>query len=174
MLAVGDHAPDFEFDEGQGKVTLRECLANGPVVLYFYPADFTPVCTKEACMFRDLHGELVAAGIRVIGVSPQDEQSHEKFKAKHSLPFTLVADPQRSIIKAYGVGGMFGLPLPFGARRVTYLIATDGRIADRATGEFGVDAHARFAARALAVAAPRDTGTAVLGSGTDSGLGRRG
>jgi peroxiredoxin Q/BCP len=150
MLRVGDNAPDFEFAEGERTQTLRGCLSAGPVVLYFYPADFTPVCTKEACMFRDKHADLVATGVRVLGVSPQGEDSHRKFRERHRLPFTLIADPSRRIIKAYGVGGMFGLPVPFGTRRVTYLIGTDGRIADMATGEFGLTAHARFAERALA------------------------
>lgn len=149
MLSLGDTAPDFEFTDANGPTSLRACLAGGPVVLYFYPADFTPVCTKEACMFRDLHGDLVSRGVRVLGVSPQSEESHQQFRAKHTLPFTLISDPDRRIIRAYRAGGMFGLPLPFGTRRITYFIATDGKIADIATGEFGLGAHARFAARAM-------------------------
>lgn len=169
MRTVGEAAPDFTFSEQGRRPTLRECLAAGPVVLYFYPADFTPVCTKEACMFRDLHGELVGAGVKVLGVSPQNDTSHDAFRARHRIPFTLIADPKREIIRAYGVGGMFGLPLPFGARRVTYLIGTDGRIADRATGEFGISAHARFVSRVLENRASTITDATASADSTPNG-----
>ncbi|MBS0197140.1 MAG: peroxiredoxin [Planctomycetes bacterium] len=150
MLSKGDHAPDFVFTDDDGrKTSLRESLAGGPVVLYFYPADFTPICTRQACMMRDMHSELVEKGIRVLGISPQDEESHRKFKAAHHLPFTLVADPKREIVRAYKAGGLFGLPLPFGARRITYLISTDGKIADAVSGEFGTGPHERFVRAAI-------------------------
>jgi peroxiredoxin Q/BCP len=140
MLAIGDVAPDFSFGSG----TLYGALKSGPAVVYFYPADFTPVCTKQACMVRDLHAELAAAGITVIGVSPQGEASHARFKAEHALSFHLVADEGLAIAKAYGARGIFGLPIPWGARRVTYLIGVDGKILDRAAGELGVAAHERL------------------------------
>jgi len=145
MLSIGDPAPDFPY----AGTTLHQTLARGPVILYFYPADFTPVCTTEACMFRDSHISLAAAGITVIGVSPQNNDSHEKFKARYKLPFTLLADTNHEITRAYKATGIFGLPVPFGVRRVTYLIGADARITDRATGELSVSEHERLIARAL-------------------------
>lgn len=147
-LKIGDDAPDFSFTDEAGRETsLKACLSAGPVVVYFYPADFTPVCTKEACMFRDMHSRLIEGGIRVIGVSPQSAESHERFKAKHGLGFALVADPTLEIAGRYRAKGIFGLPIPIGVRRVTYLVGTDGRIKDRATGEFGLAEHGRFLER---------------------------
>lgn len=140
MLTKGDMAPDLTTAGG----TLRDLLRTGPVVVYFYPADFTPVCTRQACMVRDLHRDLAARGVTVIGVSPQGEASHERFRAAHELPFHLVADADGSIAKAWGVRGIFGLPIPFGVRRVTFLVGRDGRIADVAKGELGLSGHERL------------------------------
>ena len=91
MLANGQKAPDFELPDQDGrKHTLKSLLKDGPLILYFYPADFTPGCTKEACSFRDLHQELLKAKLRVVGVSPQDVASHRKFADQHGLNFTLL------------------------------------------------------------------------------------
>ena len=84
MLAKGTVAPEFELaDQAGRKRTLAGLLIDGPLILYFYPADFTPGCTKEACSFRDLHQDLLKAGLRVVGISPQDTDSHRRFAEKH-------------------------------------------------------------------------------------------
>src|SRR5512147_2992011 len=99
MLENGRKAPDFELADQQGrKHTLKKLLADGPLILYFYPADFTPGCTAEACSFRDLHQDLMRANLRVVGVSPQDEASHKRFAAKHDLNFPLLADPDKQAV----------------------------------------------------------------------------
>ena len=131
-------------------MTLASLLADGPLVLYFYPADFTPVCTREACMFRDVHPELTAAGVRIFGVSPQGESSHAAFRAEHDLPFPLLADADRRLVKAYGASGPFGI----GVRRVSYFIAADGRVADREVADLRVARHQGFVERVLARARP--------------------
>ena len=155
MLTIGDAAPDFTLNDETGKpVSLVSLLASGPVVLYFYPADFTPVCTAEACMFRDWTAELGAAGVRVIGISPQGTESKQKFKQKHALSFPLLADPDKVAIRAYGAGFLFGMF----TRRVTYLIepanesssGAPGVIADRAIADLTVKPHEAFVKRVLA------------------------
>lgn len=154
MLTIGDAAPDFTLNDDTGKpVSLASLLASGPVVLYFYPADFTPVCTAEACMFRDWTAELGAAGVRVIGISPQGTESKQKFKQKHALSFPLLADPEKSAIRAYGASFLFGMF----TRRVTYLIepakssaTAPGTIADRAVADLTVKPHEAFVKRVLA------------------------
>jgi peroxiredoxin Q/BCP len=150
MLKIGDRAPDFPYTAPDGTpTTLRDTVARGPAIVYFYPADFTPLCTKEACVMRDMHTVLAEQGVTVIGISPQAADSHEKFRARHDLPFSLVADSTLDIAKSYKAVGIFGLPIPFGVRRVTYLVSTDMTIADIAAGELGVSAHERLAQRAL-------------------------
>lgn len=151
MLDRGDHAPDFTLPDQDGReVSLHALLREGPVVLYFYPADFTPGCTKEACSIRDMHDEIAAAGMRVVGVSPQDADSHARFRAKHGLPFTLVADPDKVAVKAYGVDG----PLGLGVRRATFLIGPDGVIRDAVVADLRVGRHEDFIRRAIAAAGP--------------------
>ena len=150
MLAKGTVAPDFELADQTGrKRSLKELLREGPLILYFYPADFTPGCTKEACSFRDLHQELMRAGLRVVGVSPQDTDSHRRFAEKHSLNFTLLSDPDKKMIKAYGLDG----PLGLGVRRGTYLIDTDGRIRDSVLADLRIAAHEAFVKTAIAAGA---------------------
>jgi thioredoxin-dependent peroxiredoxin len=150
MLTKGSVAPEFELaDQSGGKRTLSSLLSDGPLILYFYPADFTPGCTKEACSFRDLHQDLVRANLRVVGISPQDTDSHRRFAEKHGLNFTLLADPAKKVIKAYDVDG----PLGIGVRRGTYLIGRDGRIRDSVLADFRIGAHEAFVKNALAVGA---------------------
>ena len=139
MLKPGDKAPDFSLPDQDGATfTLSAELAHGPVVLFSYPADFTPVCTAEACMFRDEHARLADAGLRVVGVSPQSSESHRKFRDAHSLPYRLLADPDRRVISTYA-GSLAGVPLPMLTRRVTYLIAKDGMVVERVLAAFSAE-----------------------------------
>jgi peroxiredoxin Q/BCP len=146
MLEKGARAPDFELsDQDDRRHTLKSLLADGPLILYFYPADFTPGCTKEACSFRDLHQELMKAKLRVVGVSPQDVDSHRAFADKHHLNFPLLADPDKAVIKAYDLDG----PLGFGVRRGTYLIGRDGRIQDGVLADLRIGEHEAFVRAAI-------------------------
>lgn len=151
MIRPGEAAPDFTLPDQDGaSFTLSRELAEGPVVLFFYPADFTPVCTAEACMFRDEHARLADAGLRVVGVSPQSSESHRRFREAHALPYRLLADPERRVIGRYA-GSVAGVRLPVLTRRVTYLIAKDGRVAERVIAAFSAERHRAIieAARAM-------------------------
>ena len=146
MLANGQKAPEFELADQDGrKLTLKALLKDGPLILYFYPADFTPGCTKEACSFRDLHQDLLKAKLRVVGVSPQDVDSHRRFADKHGLNFPLLADLDKKAVKAYDLDG----PLGFGVRRGTYLIGTDGRIQDSILADLRIGSHEAFVKKAI-------------------------
>ena len=152
MLAKGTRAPEFELADQDGrKHTLKSLLAGGPLILYFYPADFTPGCTKEACSFRDLHQDLMKAKLRVVGVSPQDVASHRRFADEHDLNFPLLADPDKVAVKAYDVDG----PLGFGVRRGTYLIGKDGVIQDSVLADLRIGAHEAFVLNAIKSGATR-------------------
>jgi len=154
MLEKGAMAPDFELPDQDGRRhTLKSLLADGPLVLYFYPADFTPGCTKEACSFRDLHQELLRARLRIVGVSPQDTESHRRFADRHHLNFPLLADPDKTVIKAYDLDG----PLGFGVRRGTYLIGSDGRIRDSVLADLRIGAHEDFVRAAIKSGASKST-----------------
>jgi peroxiredoxin Q/BCP len=149
MLKAGDRAPNFTLPDQDGReLSLAQLLKDGPVVLYFYPADFTPGCTKEACTIRDMHDEIAAAGMRVVGVAPQDAASHARFRDKHGLPFTLLADPDKAVIKAYGVDG----PLGIGVRRATFLVGADGVIGDAVLADIRIGRHEEFIRAAIAAA----------------------
>ena len=144
MLKIGDLAPAFNVSSDSGEtVTLEILLAEGPIILFFYPADFTRVCTAEACMFRNEYPALQEVGVRVYGVSPQGAESHQAFRGKHELPYPLLCDPDMAMARAYGARAPLGLMM----RRITYLIDKDGRIADRAKGDLRVDQHADFVDR---------------------------
>ena len=92
MLAMGSRAPEFTLpDQDDRTISLTTLLNRGPLILYFYPADFTPGCTREACMFRDLHAEILSAGLSVAGVSPQAPDRHTEFREKYKLPFPLLS-----------------------------------------------------------------------------------
>lgn len=146
MLKNGTKAPDFTLQDQDGaNQTLKSLLTKGPLILYFYPADFTPGCTKEACSFRDLQQELLKAKLRVVGVSPQDVASHKRFAEKHGLNFPLLADPEKVAVKAYDVDG----PLGFGVRRGTYLIDKDGMIKDSVLADLRIGAHESFVKHAI-------------------------
>ena len=149
MLKAGDRAPNFTLpDQDRRKVALAQLLEDGPVVLYFYPADFTPGCTKEACTIRDMHDEIAAAGMRVVGIAPQDAASHARFRDKYGLPFTLLADPEKTVIKAYDVDG----PLGIGVRRATFLVGADGAIKDAVLADIRIGRHEEFIRAAIAAA----------------------
>jgi peroxiredoxin Q/BCP len=148
MLAVGTRAPEFTLPDQDGRdVSLTSLLNNGPLVLFFYPADFTPGCTREVCMVRDLYQDLVKRGLNAAGVSPQSPASHRSFRAKHNLPFTLLADADKSVIKMYEVNG----PLGFGVRRVTYLVDQARVVRDALLADFRIDRHEEFIQRSLAL-----------------------
>ena len=150
MLKNGTIAPEFSLEDQDGKRhTLKSLLAAGPLILYFYPADFTPGCTKEACSFRDLQTDLMKAKLRVVGISPQSADSHRRFAAKHSLNFPLLADPDKSAVKAYDLDG----PLGLGVRRGTYLIGRDGRIQESVLADLRIGAHEAFVKQAIAAGA---------------------
>ncbi|HEX4266911.1 MAG TPA: peroxiredoxin [Steroidobacteraceae bacterium] len=150
MLTIGARAPEFTLPDEDGQPTsLSNLLRSGPLILYFYPADFTPGCTREACQMRDLHNEVDAARLRLAGVSPQSPESHRAFRDKHKLPFTLLADVDRFVIKMYGVQG----PLGFGVRRTTFLIDQARHIQDAVVADFRIGEHQAFVRRAVALSA---------------------
>ena len=105
MIKEGDAAPDFETRDAEGNTVKLSDLRGQKVVLYFYPKDDTPGCTKEACSFRDSFAEYERRGIKVLGVSTDDEKSHRKFAEKYSLPFTLLAETDHSVADLFGVYG---------------------------------------------------------------------
>lgn len=149
MLAPGERAPDFTLPDQDGRpVTLAQLLEDGPLVLYFYPADFTPGCTKEACTIRDMHDEIAEAGMRVVGIAPQDAASHARFRDKHELPFTLLSDPDKTAIRAYDVDG----PLGVGVRRATFLVGADGHINNAVQADLRIGRHEAFIREAIAAA----------------------
>jgi peroxiredoxin Q/BCP len=140
MLKVGALAPEFTAQDQHGKtLTLGSLLERGRLVLYFYPRDFTPVCTAQACTFRDASADLSELSANVVGVSGDALGSHQRFSNEHQVPFSLIADPERRIIKPYGAM----LPLIHHTLRVTYVIGTDRRI-------LGVFHHELSAAKHLA------------------------
>ncbi len=146
MIKSGERAPEFTLpDDASKDRSLTELLSIGPIVLYFYPADFTPGCTRQACALRDLHSELEASRLRVVGISPQSPESHAKFKAKYQLPYVLLSDEQKTVIKMYGVNG----PLGMGVRRATYLIDESRRVRDAVLADFMVGRHSDFVRKAI-------------------------
>ena len=131
LLQAGTKAPDFTTTDQDGeKITLKNYRGK-KVVLYFYPKDDTPGCTKEACSFRDHFAEFKELGVEVLGISVDSEKSHKAFAQKFKLPFKLLADTDKKIVKDYGVWGeksMYGRKY-MGTNRVTYLINESGHIA---------------------------------------------
>jgi peroxiredoxin Q/BCP len=141
MLAIGAKAPDFELEDDSGRpVRLSALLEDGPVLLYFDPMDFTPVCTREACMFRDVHEDLARGGIRVVGIGPQDASKHARFRARHGLPFPLLADVEKKVARAYDALAFLGLMV----ERVSYWIGADGTIRGAVRADFRLDRHRDF------------------------------
>ena len=130
MLKERSAAPDFAAKDANGEIVRLKDLRGQKVVLYFYPRDDTPGCTKEACSFRDAFAQFKRRNIRILGVSVDSEASHSKFTAKYKLPFTLIADPDHAIADAYGVYGekKFMGRTYLGVKRITYLIDEKGKI----------------------------------------------
>ncbi len=129
-LNVGDKAPEFSGIDQNGITVSLKDYRGKKVVLYFYPQDDTPACTAQACNLRDNFSSLKAQGYEIIGVSPDDAESHQKFKNKYQLPFTLIADPDHKIIEAYGVWGernLYGRKF-MGLNRTTFVIDENGVI----------------------------------------------
>jgi thioredoxin-dependent peroxiredoxin len=131
VVEEGGEAPDFELTSDSGERVRLSQFRGRPVVLYFYPRDDTPGCTTQACAIRDSYGEFEDRGAVVLGVSPDEESSHVKFKQKYGLPFTLLADPEHEVSEAYGVWKekTFGGKKYWGVERSTFLIDSDGKIA---------------------------------------------
>jgi peroxiredoxin Q/BCP len=131
VIEEGQEAPDFELTSDSGERVRLSQFRGQPVVLYFYPRDDTPGCTKQACAIRDSYDDFEQRGAVVLGVSPDDESSHVKFKAKHGLPFTLLADPTHEVSEQYDVWrerNYMGRTY-MGIERSTFLIDPAGRIA---------------------------------------------
>jgi peroxiredoxin Q/BCP len=150
MLAMGGRAPEFTLpDQDEQNLSLSTLLRHGPLILYFYPADFTSGCTREACALRDLHGEALQAGLEIAGVSPQDPASHRAFREKHQLAFRLLSDVDKSVIRMYDVRG----PLGFGVRRATYLIDQARYIRGAVLADFRIAEHEDFVRKAIAMSA---------------------
>ena len=130
MLKVGDKAPNFTLNDKDGNAVSLSDFLGKKVVLYFYPKDNTPGCTRQACAFAGAYGEFQRRGIEVIGISKDSVASHVKFAEKYSLPFVLLADPEREAIEAYGVWQekkLYG-KLSFGVVRATFIIDENGII----------------------------------------------
>ena len=148
MLKPGERAPEFTLPDQDGRErSLTSLLGDGPLILYFYPADFTPGCTAEACTLRDLHTEILHAGLRVVGVSPQAPESHRRFREKYSLPFTLLSDRDKTVVRMYEVDG----PLGIGVRRATYLIDQGRIVQDAVLADFRIGRHEAFVRNAVAL-----------------------
>lgn len=155
-LKAGDAAPDFQLPSTSGgDVTLRS-LAGKRVVLYFYPADDTPGCTKESCAFRDAYDGWRAKGVEVLGVSKDGLDSHAKFRSKYALPFPLLVDADLAVAKAFGAWGektSYG-KTTVGLIRSTFLIGKDGKI-EASWSPVKVDGHDEQVARAIEKGAPQ-------------------
>jgi peroxiredoxin Q/BCP len=143
MLKAGDQAPDFSTKDASGNPVKLSDFKGQKVVIYFYPKDDTPGCTKEACSFRDNHDTYEQAGIKVLGVSLDNEDSHQAFASKYNLPFTLLADTDHSVSDAFGVYGeqSWGDKKFMGVARKTFLIDEEGKV-KKVFDKVNVEAHA--------------------------------
>jgi peroxiredoxin Q/BCP len=126
MIQIGDNCPDFQLPDASGKmINMTDFIGKKKMVIYFYPKDDTPGCTKEACSFRDSYEDFKEFDCEVIGISSDTEEKHSSFATKHKLPFILLADTDKKVRKLFGVpGNLFGL-IP---GRVTYIIGLDGKV----------------------------------------------
>jgi peroxiredoxin Q/BCP len=150
LVEEGAPAPDFTLTSDAGERVKLSELRGKPVVLYFYPKDDTPGCTAQACGIRDVYSDFRQRGAIVLGVSPDDEASHVKFKEKYSLPFTLLADPDHEVAEEYGVWkerNMYGKK-SMGVERSTFVIDADGNVS-KAMRRVKPDTHAAAVLAAL-------------------------
>ncbi|MFQ3547776.1 MAG: thioredoxin-dependent thiol peroxidase [Termitinemataceae bacterium] len=150
MLKVGDKIPDFELLDQNGKTIRSKDLIGKTLVIYFYPKDNTPGCTKEACSLRDSYNEFSTRGILVIGISADSPKSHQSFAAKFNLPFLLLSDPEKTVIKAFGAWGekkMYGKTYE-GIVRSTFIIDGEGQVT-KVFPKVSPDGHAREILEAL-------------------------
>ena len=142
-LEPGDQAPDFALSDENGTTVRLSELAGRRVVVYFYPKDDTPGCTKEACQFTDRFDDYAAAGVEVIGISPDGAASHQRFRAKYGLKVRLLSDPDHAVMEDYGAWGektLYGRK-SLGVIRTTVLVGADGRV-ERAWYQVRADGHA--------------------------------
>ena len=149
-LAQGDPAPVFSLPDQDGSAVSLADFAGRRVVVYFYPADDTPGCTKEACQFSDLVDEYAALGVEVLGISPDGGTRHQKFRAKYGLKIALLSDPEHEVMARYGAFGektLYGRKT-VGVIRSTFLVGADGRI-ERAWYHVRADGHAAKVLQAL-------------------------
>jgi peroxiredoxin Q/BCP len=145
-VSVGSKVPDFTLPSQWGEmVNLRDFLGSKPVVLFFYPKDDTPGCTKQACAFRDDYEKFGKLDAEVIGISSDSVESHKRFASKHDLPFTLLSDEKGKVRRLYGVPSTFGL-FP---GRVTYVIDEEGVVRHVFSSQLGVERHVEEALKAL-------------------------
>ncbi|MBY8997738.1 MAG: peroxiredoxin [Candidatus Thorarchaeota archaeon] len=138
MLKVGDEAPDFESVDDTGKPFKLSEYRGKKLVLYFYPKDFTPGCTAEACSIRDSYELFEDAGIPIFGISGGSADLHQKFRKKHNLPFNILVDEELEIAKLYDAYSRLNI-LGIGVKRITYLIDEDGKIEAIFGGSEGMD-----------------------------------
>jgi thioredoxin-dependent peroxiredoxin len=150
MVEEGKPAPDFELTSDKGERVKLSDFRGKPVVLYFYPKDDTPGCTKQACGIRDEYGEFQKLDAVVLGVSPDTEESHVKFRDKYQLPFTLLADPEHQVAESYGVWGekKFAGKTYMGINRSTFVIDGEGKVTKAMRG-VKPDTHAEKVLAAL-------------------------
>lgn len=141
MLPIGTQAPDFALEADTGVQLSLADLLTGPLVLYFYPQDETPGCTKEACTFRDHYEDFLSLGAKVVGVSSDPVETHRRFKARYKLPFLLLSDPGRKVARLYQVPLTLGI-IP---GRVTYVIAPDRIILYAFSSQFRPRLHVKKA-----------------------------
>ena len=156
MIREGERAPAFSAPTGEGStLSLDDFRGKKPLILYFYPRDNTPGCTKEACSFRDHAGEIEAAGGAIVGVSMDSQDAHRKFVADFQLNFPLLSDRDATICKAYGVARLGGW---FPPKRVTFVIDREGIVRRVIQSEFGIAKHVDEALETLRGLAPAPPG----------------
>ncbi len=146
-MRAGDTAPDFELPDQTGAMRkLSDLLADGPVVLFFYPAAMTPGCTKESCHFRDMKAEYEAAGAQRVGISGDTVDKQKQFSDKHEFDYPLLSDADKSVAKQFGVARSIGA---LGVKRSTFVIGTDRKVIDVISSEIRMDVHADRALEVL-------------------------
>lgn len=150
-MDAGDQVPDFELADQDGKPrSLSGLLADGPVVLFFYPAAMTTGCTKEACHFRDLAAEYQAAGVQRVGISMDSVEKQRQFAEKHTFDYPLLSDPEGKVAGIFGVRrGKLGAKLGAPVKRWTFAIGTDRKVVKAIHSEVNMDLHADEALAAL-------------------------